>query len=189
MARIHRMTKKKLGELLVDEGLITEQQIQEVLGEQKAGGGLFGEILVRKSYVTESDIARTIARQFSIPFMSTRNYEISPEVIDMFDMEMLERHQLVPFDRFGKVLTVVIAGVLNKQVLEQIEELSGCTVQVYAGTATDVKDTLAKIAAKRASGDKDKNSAEKPKAPAKPPAKKKPDKTRLIIPSGESKPE
>ena len=96
MARIHRMTKKRLGELLVDEGLITEQQVQEVLAEQKKTKGLFGEILVSKAYVTESDIARAIARQFSIPFISARGYDIPQEVVNLFPSDMLEKYRYSP---------------------------------------------------------------------------------------------
>lgn len=184
MARIHRMTKKRLGELLVDEGLITEQQVQEVLAEQKKKGELFGEILVNKSYVTESDIARTITRQFSIPFISARGYDIPQEVVELFSFDMLEKYQFVPIDRFGSVLTVVIAGVMDGRVLEEIEKVSGCTVQVYAGTASDVKETLKKlavgisgVASKKEPGEKaPKQKPENPaeKEPEKKPSKKKP---------------
>lgn len=168
MARIHRMTKKRLGELLLDEDLITEEQVQEVLKEQKASGGLFGEILVRKSYVTESDIARAIARQFSIPFISTAGYSIPDDVIDLFPFELLEKYQFVPIDRFGEVITVVIAGVMDRRVLEQIEEITGCSVQVYAGTASDVRNTLERLARERAKREADaKKRAKKTSTPAK----------------------
>ncbi len=164
MARIHRMTKKRLGELLVDEGLITEQQVQEVLAEQKKKGELFGEILVSKSYVTESDIARTIARQFSIPFISARGYDIPQEVVDLFSFDMLEKYQFVPIDRFGDVLIVVIAGVMDSRVLGEIEKVSSCTVQVYAGTVSDVKETLKKLSL----GTSEDDSKEKKEEPPEP---------------------
>lgn len=163
MARIRRMTKKRLGELLVDEGLIAEQQVQEVLAEQKKTGGLFGEILVSKSYVTESDIARTIARQFSIPFISARGYNIPHEVAALFPFDMLEKYQFVPIDRFGDVLTVVIAGVVDRRVLEEMEKVSGCTVQIYAGTTSDVKETLKKLSAEKDREKRKKQVKQKPK--------------------------
>jgi flagellar biosynthesis GTPase FlhF len=187
------MTKKRLGELLVDEGLITEEQVQEVLAEQKKTKGLFGEILVSKSYVTELDIARTIARQFSIPFISAMGYDIPLEVVELFSFDMLEKYQFVPIDRFGDVLTVVIAGVMDGRVLEEIEKASGCTVQVYAGTASDVKATLKKLSAeiskqdpkkkKTAAAKKKTTSKEEPEKPAEPepepeePAPQKPKET------------
>lgn len=182
VARIHRMTKKRLGELLVDEGLITEQQIQEVLGEQKKTKGLFGEILVSKAYVTESDIARTIARQFSIPFISAQGYDIPYEVVELFSFDMLEKYQFVPIDRFGDVLIVVIAGVMDGRILEEIEKASGCTVQVYAGTASDVKETLKKLSA-AASKAVSKKKKTKP-SEKKEPAKEKPEKAAEPEPEG-----
>lgn len=172
MARIHRMTKKRLGELLVDEDLITEQQVQEVLAEQKKKGELFGEILVSKSYVTESDIVRTIARQFSIPFISARGYDIPQEVVDLFSFDMLEKYQFVPIDRFGDVLIVVIAGVMDSRVLVEIEKVSGCTVQVYAGTVSDVKETLKKLSLGTSEQASKEKKEEKPPEPKEEAAKK-----------------
>ncbi len=189
MARIHRMTKKRLGELLVDEGLITEQQVQEVLAEQKKTKGLFGEILVSKSYVTESDIARTIARQFSIPFISARGYDIPQEVVDLIPFDMLEKYQFVPIDRFGDVLTVVIAGVMDSKVLGEIEKASGCTVQVYAGTTSDVKETLEKLAS-GISGEapKEKKKEKPPEEEPEEPKEKKKEKKKEPEEKPEEKP-
>ncbi len=140
MAKVRRMTKKRLGELLVDEGLITDAQVGDALAEQKKTKELLGEVLVRKSYVTERDIARTLATQFSLPFISARKYDVSKEVAELIPDEMLERHQFVPIDRFADVLTIVVSGVVDNRALDEIEALSGCTVKVCVGTATDVKE-------------------------------------------------
>ena len=189
VARIHRMTKKRLGELLVDEGLITEEQVQEVLAEQKKTRGLFGEILVSKAYVTESDIARTIARQFSIPFISAQGYDIPHEVVELFTFDMMEKYQFVPIDRFGDVLTVVIAGVMDSRILEEIEKTSGCTVQVYAGTASDVTETLKKLSAAISKEDPKKKKTSVAKKEEKAAPKEKTQKADEQEPEKPTKPE
>lgn len=152
MAKVRRMTKKRLGELLVDEGLITDDQVQEALAEQKKTKELLGEVLVRKSYVTEQDIARTLATQFSLPFISARKYNVPKEVADLVPDEMLEKYQFVPIDQFADVLTIVVSGVVDTAALEEIEKLTGCTVKVCVGTATDVREVRERFKGEAAKG-------------------------------------
>lgn len=142
MANIRRMTKKRLGELLLQEGLVTEEQLQESLEEQEETGELIGDILVRKGFVTETDVARTISMQFSFPYLSVLHYYISPEMLEPFSLEMLERHLFVPIDRFGDVLSIVIAGLLDQNVIDEIEQQTKCTVQVYVGKVSEVKQAI-----------------------------------------------
>jgi type IV pilus assembly protein PilB len=136
------MTRKRLGELLLQEGLINEKQLDTGLEEQKQTGELIGEILVRKGYVTESDIARTISTQFSVPYLSVSRYYIAPEMLSLFSLQELERNLFVPIDRFGDVVTIVVAGLLDQEVLDTIERQVKGTLQVYVGTVTEVKSVI-----------------------------------------------
>lgn len=142
MANIRRMTKKRLGELLLQEGLISEEQCQEALEEQKKTGELVGEILVRKGHVNESDVARTIATQFSFPYLSVTHYYIGPEMRDLFKLETLEKYCFVPIDRFGDVLGIVIAGLLDQDIIDEIEKHTKSTIQVYVGKVSEVKQII-----------------------------------------------
>lgn len=142
MANVRRMTRKRLGELLLQEGLINEKQLETGLEEQKQTGELVGEILVRKGYITESDIARTISTQFSFPYLSVSHYYIAPEMFSLFSLQELEKNLFVPIDRFGDVLTIVVAGLLDQEVLDAIERQTKCSLQVYVGTVTEVKSVI-----------------------------------------------
>lgn len=142
MANVHRMTKKRLGELLLQEGVVNDEQLKEALEEQQQTGELIGEILVRKGFVTESDIARTISTQFSFPYISVLNYYIAPDMTEIFPLEMLEKHLFVPIDRFGDVLSIVVAGLLEQEIVSEIEKQSDCTAQVYVGMVSEVKQAI-----------------------------------------------
>jgi pyruvate/2-oxoglutarate dehydrogenase complex dihydrolipoamide acyltransferase (E2) component len=142
MANIHRMTKKRLGELLLQEEVINDEQLRQGLEEQKKTGELIGEILVRKSFCNESDIARTISTQFSFPYISVLHYYIAPEMTELFSLQMIEKHLFVPIDKFGDVLNVVVAGLLDQDVVNEIEKKSGCTCQVYVGMVSEVKQVI-----------------------------------------------
>ena len=150
MANIHRMVKKRLGELLMEEGLINEDTLNSCIDEQTQTGELIGDILVRRGFVTESDVARTISTQFSFPYISVLNYEITPDMQSLFPLETLEKNLFVPIDRFGSVLSIVIAGLLDQEVLESIEDQTECSVQVYVGKVSEIKQVIKEQFAKSA---------------------------------------
>ena len=69
MVNIAKLTKKRLGELLIAEGLIHNDQVQEALAEQQKNGLLLGEALIKLGYVTELDIAGALSTQFGLPYI------------------------------------------------------------------------------------------------------------------------
>lgn len=144
MVRITRMTKKRLGELLKDEGLLTDAQIQEALSEQRKSGELLGEVLVRLGYVTEEDIAQTIVAQFGLPYIEVKQYFTSDEVLRLFSAEAMRKYQFFPLDKIGNVVTVAVGGLLNFDMLAELEAKTGCKIQVYVSTWSSVREAIEK---------------------------------------------
>ncbi|MBN1808044.1 MAG: hypothetical protein JW909_03185 [Planctomycetes bacterium] len=138
------MTKKRLGELLIEAGYITEEQLQEVLAEQRKTGELLGEVLVRMNMVDESNIAQTLVAQFGVPFLRAGQYYISKEMIDLFPEAMLKQYMFVPVDRIGNVLIIISAGLLNQDIVNELERATGCRVQVFIGIQSDVRNAITK---------------------------------------------
>lgn len=142
MVRITRMTKKRLGELLRDEGLVNDAQIEEALSEQRKSGELLGEVLVRLSYVTEQDIAHTIVTQFGLPYISVDQYFISEEALKLFPERLARQYQFIPLDKMGSVITIAVGGLINFEILSEMEKLSGARVQVFVSTWSQIKKAL-----------------------------------------------
>jgi type IV pilus assembly protein PilB len=144
MKFLEKLTKKKLGELLVMEGLVTRDQVVDALNEQRRTGKLLGEILVSYGVVSEWDIASTIAKQFQLPFLLTSSYTIGREIQTLISAEVLHKYQAVPLDRFGNILAVAVSGLLTPEMVEELERLSACELSVYVGLPSDVRHTLEK---------------------------------------------
>ena len=144
MDMISRMTKKRLGDLLLEAGLITEEQIQHGLAEQRNTGELVGEVLVRLEYISEEDVATTLVQQFGVPFIRVGQYYISKEMVDLFPEAMLRQYMFVPVDRIGNVLVIVSGGVLNQDIVNELERATNCKVQLYIGIQSEVKETIEK---------------------------------------------
>jgi general secretion pathway protein E/type IV pilus assembly protein PilB len=142
MARLIRTTNKKLGEILLEGGLLDEQQLKNALEEQQRSGELLGEVLLRLGYVAEEDVARTLSMQFALPYISVLQYEISPEALGVFPRDLLRQHLCIPLDRLGKVLVMAVAGPLDKELLDKLEKMSGCEIALYVSRMSEILQVL-----------------------------------------------
>ena len=145
MANLQRMTTRRLGEILTHSGLISTEQLDEALAEQKKGQPL-GELLVDRGHVTERDVAEVIATQFGLPYLSPKQYYVSADVTKLLPVELMREHGFVPIDKMGNILTIVISGPLGGTLMSEIEGTTGCTLEVYVGTAGEVNEAIEKIA-------------------------------------------
>lgn len=145
MANIQRMTPKRLGEIFTHSGLITNEQLEEALADQVKSGKHLGELLVERGFVTERDVAEAIATQFSLPYLSPTQYFAPSEMSGVIPAETMVKHNLVPIDKLGKILMVVVAGPVENEVLDQIEKDTGSALQIYVGTLTDVRAAIEKL--------------------------------------------
>ena len=144
MAQISKLVRKKLGEILVEEGLLRDEQVQEGLKRQRATGEFFGETLVQLTYCTEVDIARAIVRQFGLPFIDASKYRIPREAIDAVPGELMWQNQFVVLDKIGKALVVAVSSVLPGEVFEKLERVSGSQLFLYVSTQGQIREALKK---------------------------------------------
>ncbi len=143
MSKHFRKTvNKQLGEILLERGIIKRDQLNEALKVQKEKGLLLGEALVALKYATEEDIVQALACQYGFPFLPLSHYEISAEVLATVPANVCAQHCLVPIDKIGKSLTISMANPLNTIALEDVEMITGCAVQTFVSTATDIKTAV-----------------------------------------------
>jgi hypothetical protein len=134
--------ERRLGEILLEERLIAEDQLTNALEEQAATGGILTEILVSAGFISEWDLAKCLATRLQLPFIYTTRYEIPREAIDLLPHTLLHQHRLVPIDIFGKVLAIASAGNMSQEILEEIETSTGLEVTLYVALASDLQETL-----------------------------------------------
>ena len=89
----------KLGELLVEENLITPQQLQEALQYQKQNGGKLGYNLVKLGFVKDEEISQLLSRQYGVPSINLARFEIDPSVIKLVPAETAQKYQVIPLAR------------------------------------------------------------------------------------------
>lgn len=144
MKHFKRTSQKPLGELLIERGIITHGQLQIAIGYQQKKGGLFGEVLVELKFATEKDIAQALTGQYGFPYLPLANYEIDLDVLKTIPVEVCRKLCIIPIDKIGKSLTLAMSNPLNVHAAEEIEQLTGCSVQTFVSTATDIKQSIEK---------------------------------------------
>ena len=139
-----RITRKTLAEILVDEGLISAEQLRQVTAELERSGEPLIEAVVRAGFVSEDGIAKTLCEQLGKPFCKPTCYDIAKDVLGLLPPRLLVEHCFVPLDRFGDVLILAISTLLDQTSLNQIRKLTACHVEIFVSTVTDVKTVLRK---------------------------------------------
>src|SRR2546430_734045 len=96
--------RARLGESLVESGLITQAQLDEALQQRVKTGERIGETLVGLGYITERDLLRTLARDADIPFLEPRELAVDPAVISMVSSAVARMHNVLPLRVDGRAL-------------------------------------------------------------------------------------
>lgn len=139
-----KFINKKLGELLVESGIITNSQLDKALELQKEQGGLIGEVLVQLKFTTEEDIAKMLTAQYGFAYLPLANYEIDSSLIKLIPERVARQYCLIPIDKIANTLTIAMSNPLNSQATEDIETLSACSVQVFVSTTSDIREAIEK---------------------------------------------
>lgn len=134
--------KMRLGDALIAEGLITEEQLQQALALQKKSGKRLGQVLVEMNLVTEHDIVQILSKQLKIPFIDLSNYLIDPVIAKLVPEHLAKRHMLVPINKVGNKLTVAMVDPLNIIAIDDIQMLTGLIVKPVVATQSDVQKAL-----------------------------------------------
>jgi hypothetical protein len=136
--------RRRIGEILVNEGLVSQEQLEEALRVQKKTGELLGSVLMDMGLVAESDIAKTMCLQYQLPFITLQNYEFDEKLLNLFPKEFLHKHRLLPFDKVGDMLLVLVTEIPGDQVLEEIPKLTHLNTALYVGYLSEVTNQLNK---------------------------------------------
>jgi len=144
MSQIQVSNKIPLGKLLVTRGLVTPEQIEHALDEQKEKGHrrLLGELLVEMGYCTENQIASALAEAYGVPYAQVNPKLCDPKAVELLKREFLEEHNVLPLFKVYGMVTVAVSEPTNVFLIDEIERITGCKVQVVCATSKDIKATL-----------------------------------------------
>ena len=136
--------KKQLGQILEAKGLITPEQIDRALTEQRARGHtqLLGEVIVDLGFCTEDQIVAALADAYEVPYAKLTPKLVDPRAIELLPRETVEKHCCLPLFKVDGVLTLAMSEPANVFLIEEVGRQTGCTVQVVAASSADIQAVL-----------------------------------------------
>ena len=137
-------SRKRLGELLIDQGVITADDLGHALNVQKTEGGLLGEVLIKLQLVTEEDIVIALATQFNYPYMDVDSFNISPDLAKNVPLELASRFTFIAVDKLNDILTIVMSDPSNEDAVREIQRVTACRVQSFVGTVSQIEGAIKK---------------------------------------------
>ncbi len=115
--------RRLLGEMLVGEGIITRDELNEALQRKEREGGFVGQILVDLKYIKQNELISFLVKQCKIPHISLADYQISEELLSLVPEAICLEHCLLPIDKLGKILTVAMVDPLDANALEAVRQV------------------------------------------------------------------
>ncbi len=134
--------KKRLGDILLEERLLTQEQLAQALYEQRRTGQPLVVILIQSGLVSEEDIVITLSEQLGIPHLRVESYEIPIEVIAEVSEGIARRYHLIPVAKTGKSLTIAMSDPLNIVAIDDVRMLTGYEIETVVSLDSEIKKAI-----------------------------------------------
>ncbi|MDD3800758.1 MAG: type IV-A pilus assembly ATPase PilB [Desulfuromonas sp.] len=138
------MATNRLGDLLIRNKLLTAEQVDKAIAEQKLHKERFVATLVRLKYISEEDLAAFLSRQYGAPSIKLEEFEVDPGVVRLISAEVVQKYHAVPINRAGSTLIVAMSDPSNIFAIDDIKFMTGHNVEVVVATDSAIKKAIDK---------------------------------------------
>jgi len=135
---------QRLGDLLIKEKIISPPQLEEALAFQKKNGGRLGSCLVRLNFCSEDEVATFLSRQYGVPALNLKDFEIERSALKLIPQETAERYQIVPLSRNGASLTLAMVDPTNVFALDDVKFMTGLNIEPVVASESSIVEAIAR---------------------------------------------
>jgi len=132
----------RLGELLVREQLVSNEQLHKALDASRKSGERLGVTLVRSGALSEEDLSRFLSRQYGVPAVNLAEFEIEADVIALIPREVARKHRVIPMSRAGNALIVATSDPSNVVALDDLKFLTNYNIDVVVASEAAITEAL-----------------------------------------------
>jgi type IV pilus assembly protein PilB len=132
-----KQTRKRLGDLLVEAGLITEEQLETALKE-KGKDQKLGDALLQRGYITEQQLIEVLEFQLGIPHVSLYRYPFDPNLFHIVPKEIAKRNLIIPLKKDGEKLYVAMADPMDFYTIDDLRLSTGFQIETAIATKDDI---------------------------------------------------
>lgn len=130
---------KLLGELLLDEKLISDQDLTKCLEKQKRSQRPLGEILIEEGVIKEEQLQKMLAKQLELDYVDVRQIHISDYVLKVINEELARRYHVLPIQLRQNTLTVAVADPFNMSIIDDLFLLTNYEIKVVVASKKDIE--------------------------------------------------
>ncbi len=138
MGHVSFQVLDNIGQELVDEGLISADQLAVAQESQRNLGGDLGHILIKKGFITEEQVLEFLGRRLNIPFVSLKDYSIDAEVTKFVPVSLAKKFHFMPLFKIEDTLTIAMADPLDVFAIDELRTALKCRIQPVLASATEI---------------------------------------------------
>ncbi len=132
----------RLGELLVRENLISMAQLKKAQEEQTRSGGRIGYHLIKTGAIEESKLTDFLSKQYGVPAINLKDFDIDPEIIKLVPKEVCEKHLIIPVNRAGASLIIAMSDPSNIFAMDDIKFLTGYNIETVVASEMAIREAV-----------------------------------------------
>lgn len=136
--------EKKLWDLLIQDKIVSPQDLETALQKQKETGQSLVRTLIDMGAVSEWEMAATLGKQLNVPFITLSHYEIEPDILKSIPIEIVQKYRIIPVDRTDNVLTVALSDPTNIYLLDELKLLTKCQIVPVISFESDINEAIAR---------------------------------------------
>src|ERR1700736_1090364 len=139
----------RLGELLVRENLISVQQLRKAQEEQTKTGTRIGTALIKTGAIEESKLTDFLSKQYGVPAINLKDFDIDPEIIKLVSKEVAEKHLVIPVNRAGPSLICAMCDPSNIYAVDDLKFLTGYTIETVVASEAAIREAIERYYAEK----------------------------------------
>ncbi|CAN5922294.1 hypothetical protein BH11MYX3_BH11MYX3_03390 [soil metagenome] len=139
------MARKKLGEMLIEAGVLDEARLRSALADQRRWGRSLGRTLVEMKLIAEDELVRVLGQQLGLPSVQLDGLQIPPSVTDLIPDELARQHQVLAFEQDGKFLHVAMVDPTNLGLTDELRIRTQLNIRPYLAGPRQIERALAQF--------------------------------------------
>ena len=137
--------RRRIGEILVELGIVTDEDISQALDEQRSSGLRLGDVLLQRGYVKPRDMVRALAVQFDLPFVDLDDITVDNELAQLIPQSLAHRHRAIPIGSEDNQIVVAMANPADVLALDDIRSLVGRQVKAVMAEAAQIRSVVDRL--------------------------------------------
>ncbi|MCX5707041.1 MAG: ATPase, T2SS/T4P/T4SS family [Candidatus Omnitrophica bacterium] len=134
--------KDRLTEILINNKLLTQEQLEQAILAQTKKGGRLSDIIVGLKFIKENELVSTLSEGLGLPLIDLKRFKIDPEIVKIIPLDIARHYQIIPVSKMGDTITLAMADPLNVFAIDHVRALTGYKINPIISSSQDIIQTI-----------------------------------------------